>query len=89
MRFRLFLAGEVVRDEIVEVTSGEQLAALSQQHSSYLLQAAAEQDTVWMVEAEVLNDPTDPERFMRFGTDPSRMNEPLPLDGEPRHPWAR
>lgn len=34
-----------------------------------------------MVEPEILNDPTDPGRFLRFGTDDGGMHEPHPLLG--------
>lgn len=81
IRFRFYLGGKLVRQETAEVTSGEQLAALGERHSTYMIDVAEATGDTWMVEAEVLNDPTDPERFLRFGTDEGGMRDPHPLLG--------
>lgn len=75
-RVRLYLAGELVQESTHEVTEPNQLGELSEKHSRYLLAEAAKTGATWMVEVEILNDPTDPERFLRFGTDPRGMRDP-------------
>lgn len=80
---RLYLHGQLVRQEQVDITSLEQLTELAEQHSTELLQRAEAEQTTWMVEVEVLVDPSDPDRFLRFGTDDAGMREPHPLFG----PW--
>lgn len=80
-RFRLYLGGELVQMETVEIISGDQLSQLSERHSTYLLQRAEAEDKLWLVEVEVLNDPTDPDRFLRIGTDTGGMRAPHPLFG--------
>ena len=81
VRVRLYLGGQLVRQETVEITSGADLAKLGEVHSTYLLNRAAREGGLWMVEVEILNDPTDPDRFLRFGTDDGGMREPHPLFG--------
>ena len=78
IRFRFYLAGKLLRTETVEVVSGQHLSDLGLEHSMWMVRQAVATDSKWLVEAEILNDPTDPNRFLRFGTDEGGMVEPLP-----------
>lgn len=79
VRFRMYVAGQLVRQETAEVTAGEDLKTLAEVHSTWLVQRAGTDP--WLVEVELLSDPTDPDRFIRFGTDNKGMVDPHPLFG--------
>lgn len=71
---RLFVAGKLTRKENFELTTPDDLRRLGEEH----VQTLIGETQPWMVEIEMLNDPSE-ERFIRFGTDQAGMINPLPF----------
>lgn len=70
---RFYVAGKQVRRERLEVEP-PQLAALAEEHSQFMFMVAGQRP--WLVSVELLDDPDDPNRFTRFGTDVEGMRDP-------------
>jgi hypothetical protein len=80
LRFRLFVAGEMVRETWIDAAStGGQRSGLITAADHITLRNKAEADgQPWMVE---VFDPAAEDGYLRFGTDPSLMTDPRPLAG--------
>lgn len=78
--FRLYIDGKLDFEETLDIEP-HQLQEVSDRH---MLRVFGKD--VWLVEVELLDDMTDPERFMRFGTDTSLMV--APMDDPDKHPWS-
>ena len=80
LRFRVFVEGAITHDETVTVDSedGEAIHRLARSH------AARSGGKPLVIEIEFLDEPNQFARFVRFGTDPSRMVAPVAFD--PRRP---
>lgn len=83
----MWLAGTLVLDETRNVDSATFAERLGNAHSDLV----GSTTLPWLMEVEVLDDPTDPERFLRFGTDTDRMRVPIgPLSTMlDQHPWTQ
>lgn len=80
LAFRGFVDGTVLFEEFVEVEDAAietLLPDLAEKHAT----AMAEHE-LHMIEIEFLDEPDQQQRFFRFGTDPSRMVDPLLLGDE-------
>lgn len=74
---RTFLAGEQITEEklvMAEAAISDLTTTLATQHAEAMI--AGEID---MIEIEFLDDPEDPYRFFRVGTNPAMMVNPLQL----------
>lgn len=81
--FRCFIDGVLQWEE----EAGGDFERLAGAHQQRIGREAG--DRPWHVEIEVLLDPADPERFLRFGTDTKALRDPQPLSAAPQHPWGR
>lgn len=85
--FRYFVDGKLWEENIreIDVNDMKSLVEVAQADA----EKVATHDT-WLIEVELLDDPDDPNRFLRFGTDTSLMTNPLgPMEAHiDSHPWA-
>lgn len=80
LRFRVWVGGQLVADEWIDVTQpGAQAEANRVQAAHATMTAAAhERGEVWLCE---VYDPAQPEHqaYLRFGTDRTGMHDPAPV----------
>lgn len=74
VRFRFYLAGTLIWTETLESIVELDMSDLSSRHARWMLTQAGDQP--WLVEAELLDDPDDLNRFLEFRSDPAGMRDP-------------
>ena len=64
VRFRFYLTGTLIWTETLESTVELDMSDLSSRHARWMLTQAGDQP--WVLEAELLDDPDDFDRFLQF-----------------------